>query len=43
VTAIGQPFEQVAPFTGTGEKMNTDCHFRSTISMWNTGTECRSG
>jgi hypothetical protein len=32
VTAIGQPFEPVAPFIGTGEKMNTNRHFRSTIS-----------
>jgi hypothetical protein len=24
VTSIGQPFEPVAPFTGTGGKMNTN-------------------
>jgi hypothetical protein len=35
VTAIGQPFEPVAPFIGTGEKMNTNRHFRSTISSSN--------
>jgi hypothetical protein len=36
VTAIGQPFEPVAPFTGTGEKMNTNWYFRSTISLFST-------
>jgi hypothetical protein len=35
VTAIGQPFEPVAPFIGTGGKMNTNWHFRSTISSSN--------
>jgi hypothetical protein len=32
VTAIGQPFELVAPVIGTGGKMNTNWRFRSTIS-----------
>jgi ABC-type glycerol-3-phosphate transport system permease component len=35
VTAIGQPFEPVAPVIGTGGKMNTNWHFRSTISSSN--------
>jgi hypothetical protein len=33
VTAIGQPFEPVAPFTGIEGKMNTNWYFQSTISL----------
>jgi hypothetical protein len=40
VTAIGQPFEPMAPFIGTGGKMNTNRHFRSTISSSN--RRCRA-
>jgi hypothetical protein len=36
VTAIGQPFEPVAPLIGTGGKMKTNWYFRSAISPSNT-------